>query len=279
MGEEYGLKTKRDPRGRDLPRPESEWVRLPEGVRPSIISRELWGICQRMIRARAEQMKRNSSEPRAALLRGHIFCGECGARMIRNHFKRGKYEYEKYRCGSRWRPFKTDCRGEGVTLSAINEWAWERVKSLLLDPRKIARALNEMERTGIDDQLVNDLEAAKRALERSERALQALTRSHASASDLNLRSYMAREVGRATREKQQLERTIAEIEARIKETQRRVTDLRHLVNRCALTNGCLNLFTFEDQGLVLRALGVIVRANGDDPARWHYALDIPIYEP
>src|SRR3712207_2878231 len=78
----------------------------------------------------------------AKSLRGHIFCAECGAGMVRNHFKRGKYEYLKYRCGTRWRPFATDCRGEAVPLLEVHEWAWGIVGSILASPAVADSALS-----------------------------------------------------------------------------------------------------------------------------------------
>ncbi len=277
MGEEIVWQTKRGPGKRDLPRPESEWVRLPDGIRPPIISRELWETCQQNTRTNAGEMKRNKEYP--TLLRGHIFCAECGARMIRNHFKRGKYEYEKYRCGSRWRPFDTGCKGPGVTIQAVHEWMWEAIKSILLDPSIIQRALIEIEQDGPDTQLVLDLDAAKRELARTERGLQALlSRFRSSADDSTLWPYIQREVSQASREKQQLEKTIAELEARIHEANQRVADLCHLSDYCALVRENLDSFTFEDQRLALRALGVKVHANSDDPAYWRYEVSIPVKE-
>ena len=102
----------------------------------------MWEACRGKVRARADRLKNLHEHP--ALLRGHIFCAECGAKLIRNYFKRGKYEYLKYRCSSRWRPFATDCRGEGVPLLAAHEWAWRIVKSILVSPALTDRALNRM---------------------------------------------------------------------------------------------------------------------------------------
>ncbi len=103
--------------------------------------------------------------------------------MIRNHFTRGKYDYDKYRCGTRWRPFQTDCRGQGVTLALADEWIWKKVRAILLDPGIIANALDEMEQAGPDVQLLADLESAKRELARTERGLQALLTRFRAAAD------------------------------------------------------------------------------------------------
>ena len=191
---------------------------------------------------------------RPALLRSRIFCAECGAHMVRNYFKRGKYEYLKYRCGSRWRPYKTDCRGEAVPLVAVEEWAWGKVETLLSDGAFVERALEGMASRSHDPHLALDLQAAKRAHERCGIVLQALTVNSA------LGPYVERAAAQAARERQQLEKVIAELEGKISAAGRQTEDLRSLT---ALASAEL---TLEDRRLALRALGVRVYANGTDPA-------------
>lgn len=268
-GEEYGDKTELVG-GRHRPRPESEWIRLPDGVRPPIVSAELWESCQRNIRARAERM--NNKERRTALLRGHIFCAECGAGMIRNHFKRGKYEYEKYRCGSRWRPFKTECTGEGVSLAPVEERVWNAVTLTLADAARVDLLTTAAEREAAAPQLLSDLESARRQLLEADRAL-AVTISAFGASDANpsLREYAGRHVEQQFREKRQLEEMAAELEARFNEGRRRADGLRRVLS-LSRERGGLDSFAFEDRRLALAVLRVKIHANGDDPARWRYEL-------
>lgn len=237
VGEEYRLKMTQGATGRKIPRPESERVRLPDGVRPPIIPRELWDECQRAIRARAAKM--NNQRARPTLLRSHIFCAECGAHMILNYFKRGKYEYLKYRCGSRWRPYETDCRGEAVPAAAVEERVCLKVVALLSDGDFVARAIESAGRRGYDPQLASDLQAAKRAHERSSVVLQALTENS------SLGQYVERAAAQTARERQQLEKVIAELGARAAAAGRRAEELRRLT---ALAGTEL---TFEDRRLAL----------------------------
>lgn len=246
MGEEICWKTRRGARKRDFPRPEPEQVRLPEGVRPAIVSRELWEKCQQGIRERAARMKNRRERP--SLLRGHIFCAECGAHLIRNRYKQGKYEYLKYRCGSRWRPYDTGCRGEAVPGYVVEGWVWESVKKVLSEPDAIGRALGELEEADSASHLISDLDAIKRI------------REHVAAQ--------------ATRELRQLEKTIAELERRIGEARQGMDDLRALRDCCARQN--LDDFDFDGRRLALRALGFKAFANGDDPARWRYEVGISL---
>lgn len=272
MGEEICWKTKSGAGQRDVARPESDWVRLPDGVRPMIISRELWEECQQKIHARAARMRNNRYYP--TLLRGHIFCAECGARMIRNYFKRGKYEYLKYRCGSRWRQFDTGCRGLAVSLDPVTQWAWDKVKDTLLHCGEWA--VGEVAGTELHP-LAADLEAAQSAFEQNDRGLKALVSYLRNcANDLTIRPYIEREIAQATREKQQLEKAIKELEAQTGEARWRAVDLRRLIEDGAFTRENLENLSFDDQVLAVRALGVKVYANGDDPSGWRYVVDIPI---
>lgn len=266
MGEEYCLKTECI-RGRDFPRPESEWIKFPEGVRPAIISREVWEACQETIRTHAAGMKRRLEE-HPSLLWGHIFCAECGASMIRNYFKRGKYEYLKYRCGTRWRPFKTECQGLAVPFKEVQEWTWNKVKAILSSPDLMERMISENGPSETAKQLALDLEAAKRELGHTAQGLEALL-SH-SAQDPILLPYLEREISRVSLDKERLERTVAEIEERIKAENRQVTDLRYLQERRARVSA--DSLTYEEQRLALRAFSVRVQANGDDPASWRFSI-------
>jgi DNA invertase Pin-like site-specific DNA recombinase len=268
MGEEYTCKMKTGPGRRNLPLPESEWVRLPDGVRPAIVSKELWEACRRVVRTRSAKL--NNKGRRPALLRGHIFCAECGAGMVRNYFKRGKYEYLKYRCGSRWRPFATECRGAGVPLELVEEWAWARVESVLDDPS----ALGSSVLPSPDPLLLADLEAARLAHERAEQELLALRpRLLARADGPALHSVFERALAQAEREKQQMEGAIAEIEKRIDEALRPASELSRLRELSGLAREALS---FDERRLALRALGVKVYANGDEPTHWRYEIGLAV---
>ena len=265
-GEEYRGKTRREGKA-DRPLPESEWIRLPDGVRPPIVSADLWDDCQRAIRARAGRM--NNKVGRPSFLRGHLFCSECGAGMIRNHFKRDKYEYLKYRCGSRGLPYPTDCRGKGVALAALDEWAWAAVKGIVMSEGALARALDAVKP---NEQLMSDLETAKREHERAGRGLDALL--SLVRSDPSLLPHVGREASRAARERGELEKLIAELEGRTGEGLKRAADLRQLIDLRERYGDSLDRLTFDERRLALRALGFKALANGEDPARWRYEAGV-----
>jgi hypothetical protein len=56
-------------------RPESEWVRLPDGLVPAIVSSEMWQQAHAAMAANHGEATRNQARP--SLLRGHIWCAVC----------------------------------------------------------------------------------------------------------------------------------------------------------------------------------------------------------
>ncbi len=114
-----------------------------------------------------------------------------------------------------------------MTIKSVHEWIWREIKSILLDPSIVERALDGVEQCGPDPQLSLDLRAAKKAYEQTERGLKALiSRFRACADNKTLWPYIEREIKQAIREKEQLEGTMAELESRIREARQRVADLR-----------------------------------------------------
>src|SRR2546421_3998806 len=63
-------------------RPPEEWVELPEGTIPAIVSEEVWNEANRQLKWNKEQAARRNKHPESALCRAGIaICGECGANM------------------------------------------------------------------------------------------------------------------------------------------------------------------------------------------------------
>ena len=274
-GEEYQWRTKKDKKKRDRPRPESEWIKLPAGTRPAIVSADLWDSAQAGLKARSGTATRNESKP--VLLRGLLFCGECGSRMIRNRFQRGKYVYEKYRCGSHWRPFKTACTGKGIPVADCNQWVWEKVKSVFLDPSIIRAELKRLQETAPDAETQTRLLALRRERDRSDAGIRALlSRFRKSLDDPTIGPAIEREVKAAGKEKQHIESEIARLENRISTHARAVVDVTHLENYCGQIARKLERLPFKERRLALEVLGVRVHGNGDKDEGWELEMSVPL---
>ena len=234
-GEEYRGRA-RSSGGARLRVPKSDWIKMPDGVRPPLVPADLWDECQGAIRARAART--GHARACASVMRGHLFCSECGAVMIRRYSGKGKYIYEKYKCGSRWRRFETDCRGKGIAQTAMDEWAWAVVKEIVLDEGALRRALDAVRP---DELLADDLGTARREHDRAGRSVDSLL--SLARRDPSLLPHVEREASRAARERRELEKVIAELEGRVGESLKRATDLRHLFDLRAQARGDLDRFT------------------------------------
>ena len=111
-------------------RPESEWITIPV---PRIVTDSIWDRAQAKLQENKVLSKRNVK--RNYLLRGLIFCPECGSKLA------GKARYEKrfYRCnnvdkivGSRV------CTGSYIPAGQVEQAVWAAVSDSLKNPALLA---------------------------------------------------------------------------------------------------------------------------------------------
>lgn len=250
-------------------RPESEHVHLPEGVTPAIVTPELWQSAQERLAVSKGEAKRNSTNP--YLLRGHIQCAKCGARMYPMPIGPRSQRRRYYRCSSYIRRFATPCGVSAVPADPCEAWAWAEVKRYLQNPELIAREVERMQTEGVDPQLAKDREVAKKALERHNQGAERLVKRLRDADD-ELAEIIERELLRANREKQALIKAVAELDARIEGQEQAAVNLKSLYDYCRQVENELDKFEFDEQRLAVEALGVTVIANGRE---WRMDARIP----
>jgi site-specific DNA recombinase len=261
-GEEWGWKTRRQKK-RDRARPREEWIALPAGIRPAIVSAEVWSAAQEGLKNKGTAAARNYNRP--ILLRGMVFCGECGSRMMRNKFERGKYVYDKYRCGSRWRPYQSTCKGAAIEAAAADRWAWAQIQKVFSDPEIITREVRRLEESAPDPELERQLERARGESQRIERGIQGLLATmRRQLSDDVIGPQIEREIRIASREKRTVDDEIGRLEAELAIYQRARVDAASLVQYCKRVVGRLKRLGFEERRMALEALGTRVVGNGDD---------------
>jgi site-specific DNA recombinase len=272
-GEEFGWRTKRL-KGRDKPRPRSEWIRLPDDIRPAIVSAITWQAAQDTFKTTKGATRRNERKP--VLLRGNLFCSGCGRAMHLREYARYRKGRDMYRCNSTAKLWETGCDGQNVPFKEMNEWIWGEIKTILSDPSIIETELRKLENMEPDSQTSHDLEATKRELAKVERGLQALMRRFRDASDdQTLWPYIEREIAQAAREKEHLEATIADFELRLAKRATFVDEMHSIRDYCGQVAGRLEEFTFEEKRLSFTALGLKVFASGRDKEQWRYEISIP----
>jgi site-specific DNA recombinase len=262
-------------------RPESEWVKLPDGVVPAIVSPALWADAHDALTVHSGETTRNERRP--YLLRGHIFCAVCGKRMhpmcesaSRTHPQR------VYRCGSRDTAAGA-CGGKRVPAEAVEAWAWGKITFTIKRPDVLAAEIARREAEGPDATLTDDLEKAKRGAARCERDQRKLVAKLHSADDERegtatgrLWKLVEEEIDALEGERAGWLKTIEDIEGRLAAKRLQDEQLVALYDACARIGANLDHATFEDQRLAVAALAVRVDGNG---MVWaidgRIALDIP----
>jgi site-specific DNA recombinase len=260
-GETYALRFD----GRAKPRPRDEWVALPHGVTPAIVSAELWEAAQARLATNEGAATRNRARP--YLLRAFMVCGVCGQKMYSSAESKGR---RSYRCRSR--DTVTGARGAArVPGPDVERWVWDEVSAILHDPSIIAREVERARQAGDDPGLASSLMAARRRLAKIERDQERLAVGFRTRTGRVL-ELLEREIGRAEVERQQTMSEIAEIEARISARQQAARRWEDVERYCQRVAGRLDSFDFDQKRLALEALAVRVTANGRD---WRIDGGIP----
>lgn len=130
-----------------------------EGKHEPLISADLWLRVQDMLTAHHLAGEKERKHPH--YLKGTIFCGECGARLIysRNRGHGGEYEY--YTCLSR-RTGRRPCTRKPVRLERIEDGVAWFYAAFQVGPERAERI-----RVGVRDELAVDREQAARETERA----------------------------------------------------------------------------------------------------------------
>ena len=255
-------------------RPESEHVRLPSGITPGVVTPEVWQRAQERLSLNKGEAKRNILLP--YLLRGHIQCDKCGARMYPMPIGTRANYRRYYRCSSYVRRFAQRCGASVVPADSCEEWAWSKIKGYLQEPELIAKEIERVQSEGIDSQLLKDRVTMQNALERHDKGTQRLVKRLRD-DDEELAEIIERELSQAKRERQALIKTLADLDARIETQEQAGANIKSLYEYCRKVEQELTTFEFDEQRLALEALGVGVLANGRE---WYINASIPyVVEP
>jgi site-specific DNA recombinase len=251
-------------------RPEEEWVRLPDGVTPAIVSADAWQAAHDALHERrAAYATRNASRP--YLLRGLVYCATCGRRMQGIPERSSRV----YRCSSRDTAIGP-CGGARIPGEALEEWAWAQVASVLRNPDLIAAELKRRKDEGPDASLLADLETAKQRLATLERRQADYLRRYSEAEDGTFPwELVEREIKRLEAEKVGWTATIADLEDRLQARELVREQLEALHVYCERVGRNLDAFTFDDKRLALEALQVRVTGNGRE---WRLDGSIPLHD-
>lgn len=250
-----------------LERPESEWIKLPDGVTPAIVTAQLWDKVQNRLAVNMGEATRNEERP--YLLRGLAVCSVCGRKMRANPEKGRR----TYRCSSRETP-SGPCGAKRVNADLLESFVWERMAEVLKDPRVILDEYNRRREAGTSQLLEADRDAAEKALTKVEGRLQRLIRLYADNENLALDT-IKQELALADQEKRRLRATIDALNEQIVKQESMGTKWEELFRYCDEVAGQIDNFGFEQKRRALESWGVVVRASGRD---WHIRFVVPGWE-
>ena len=108
-------------------KPEDEWAVIPDSHEP-IVRREDFETVQKVLTL---DTRRSPDDSNVQLFSGMVFCGECGASMVRKTVPSGNKKYVYYVCSAH----KQDksCSYHGIRDKALEEVVLETVKQYILD--------------------------------------------------------------------------------------------------------------------------------------------------
>jgi site-specific DNA recombinase len=132
-------------------RPPEEWIELPEGTTPAIVTPALWAAVQSRLATNTGDTTRNTTN--FYLLRGLIYCSVCGQKM-RQNIENGTRRV--YRCYSRETP-SGPCGGKRVPADAVEDEVWNSVAARLHNPAVIAAEVKRLNESGPDSVMLGDL--------------------------------------------------------------------------------------------------------------------------
>ena len=121
---------------------------------PTIIPRDTWEFAQQLRSSNWVYAPRNAK--RNYLLRGLMFCGECGRRYVGISTNSGKNRY--YRCG------KQGCPNRKVPVQLIEDTVWNDIKDFLHDPGPVLKQLEHQMAATIDGDAEQELSTVTEAL-------------------------------------------------------------------------------------------------------------------
>ncbi len=247
---------------------EAEWIRLPEGTTPAIISAMLWDRAQERRVTNTGADSRNKARP--YLLRGRVTCAVCGLPMRASAEHGG---YGTYRCSAREKP-SGPCGGKRVPAAAVETWVWEQIAAVLRDPSLIAAELQRQREEGPDQTLLADRESVQRHLATLEKQQAKLLRAFREADEAILPwDLIQRELAQIEQEKSRLHATLADIEQRLEAQQATIDQLDSLTAYCQREAQNIENFGFDDKREAIEALDVKVVANG---RQWRVTGSIPL---
>ncbi len=243
-------------------KPRGEWIEIPNAT-PAIISEELFGESQKILKRNRELSSRNAR--RQYLLSGHILCKRCGrryigyARVLRKPNGK-KYESRYYLCGASKKELSPiPCDNKRLEASATENAVWEQIEAILSDPEVVFAELkdrqHEADKTSF---LERNLETVRERLKFKEKEK---NRIHKAFSITGDESKFRKDIADLTEEVKALRQEETSLESRIEANKKFALNLEGIKQACELVKNNLTSLSFKEKRLALEALQIKVIAG------------------
>ena len=205
-------------------RDESEWI-VVKNTHEAIISQKLWDKVREVEKsvAQGRKTKRGYTHP----LSGFLFCADCGGKMKMNYISRNSKVYLNFNCGNHVRLGKSYCFSHFIQAKDI--------ETIILDDIRIMAKRIVLDEKSIREEFIRhntevqekSIKAAKKELQIKRKRSEELFRLMQLAYEDRLKGKMPEEIclsfiQRYSEEQKKLEREIAELEAKLTETENRM---------------------------------------------------------
>jgi len=284
MGKAYGNKWKAVG-NKLLARPEEEWVLLPDGTVPAIVSQDVWQGVQIRLKTNKEEAMRNNKHPQdLGILRcGYCHCAICGRTMnIRHHNPTPTNDRRKpeYFC-------QTKTGGKGlihyhntvITQPVLDRLAWAKAVEVILNPAMVRARVEQLRSENVPQRNTEDIEQTIASIRRQMNNLYKLAQSATDDETIETITGMMKDLERQKHDAAALIYDIEEEEEDRQLVEVEITKFEYWAEnvRPLLGNSTYEP-TYEEKRLAVRILGLkasVYPAKGDFPFRVQFEVAPP----
>jgi site-specific DNA recombinase len=256
---------------RNVLRPESEWLPLPDGVVPAIIDDATFQAVTERLAQNQQHASRRNRNPEAYLLRaGFVRCAACGWVMATGVNRTWRF----YACGQKGHGRLPTYHVNQISAATLDHAVWDHVKWTLLDPAILD---HEIERLAAHDTIAADLDSLDRALRENQGKQANLLASLAEAAPV-VRPLVLTDLEKHAQAEQRLQAERATLLRRRDEhsaLKQRAQELRETVRQRLPAD--IDALSYEEKRLALTALAVAVRVwpGQQSQPRFEVSLSLP----
>ena len=241
--------------GTNKRKPQSEWIEIP-GATPASISEELFEAAQAQLKLNNEKAKRNTKQQ--YLLRGHLFCRQCGHAYCGHVDRTIKY----YRCPGKLRitaPVNR-CFNKNWRVDKLETIVWKEIERVLDNPDFITTAIEKQH------DATNNIDTLEPGLQMVEKQLRALDREQKQLLQWALKGFpedtVVAENKRINENRSSLQSSKAALETQMQASREAVVSLPKLEEYIQLVREKLTNLDFDMKRLALDMLNIKIWVDG-----------------